>query len=132
MSQAAVGQRSAQSPQWTQTSSSLTITRPVCGSPPDTKIAWVVLVAGTVSRWRSSGSSPLAVMVRQLVGQTSTQASHSMQRLSVNAVCTSQFRQRSTSRMVCSWSKPISTSIDSCLKRSLRSTCFIFARWAVL
>ena len=36
MSHAAVGQRSAQSPQWTQRSSSLTITRPVCGSAAET------------------------------------------------------------------------------------------------
>ena len=36
MSHAAVGQRSAHSPQWTQTSSSFTITRPVCGSAPET------------------------------------------------------------------------------------------------
>ena len=36
MSQAAVGQRSAQRPQWTQRSSSLTITRPVCGSAAET------------------------------------------------------------------------------------------------
>ena len=59
MSQAAVGQRSAHRPQWTQTSSSLTMTRPVCGSPPDTKISCVRLVAGAVSRLRSSASSPL-------------------------------------------------------------------------
>ena len=36
MSQAAVGQRSAHSPQWTQTSSSFTITRFVCGSGAET------------------------------------------------------------------------------------------------
>src|SRR5579872_1806005 len=36
MSQAAVGQRSAQRPQCTQRSSSLTMTRAVCGSGPDT------------------------------------------------------------------------------------------------
>ena len=36
MSHAAVGQRSAHSPQCTQRSSSLTITRPVCGSAAET------------------------------------------------------------------------------------------------
>ena len=41
MSQAAVGQRSAHSPQCTQRSSSLTITRPVCGSAAETYSACV-------------------------------------------------------------------------------------------
>src|SRR5574338_405110 len=45
MSHAPVGQRSAQSPQCRQTSSSLTITRPVL-SAPDTVSAWSARRAG--------------------------------------------------------------------------------------
>ena len=44
MSQAAVGQRSAHKPQCTHTSSSLTMTRPVCGSALDTYSACCGLV----------------------------------------------------------------------------------------
>ena len=50
ISQAAVGQRSAHRPQCTQTSSSLTMTRPVCGSASDTYSGCVALVAGAFSR----------------------------------------------------------------------------------
>src|SRR6185369_1979750 len=70
MSHAAVGQRSAHRPQCTHTFSSFTITRPVCGSAPDTNRSCSVLAATTVSRLRSSSSSPLGAMVRQVVGQT--------------------------------------------------------------
>ena len=52
--------------------------------------------------------SPVKVM--QSTGQMSTQASHSMHRLSVNTVCTSQFRQRCASANASLSSKPSSTS----------------------
>ena len=109
MSQAPVGQRSAHRPQCRQTSSSLTITRPVF-SPPDTYRSCARLSAGAFSRVRRSASSPLAVKVMQSIGQMSTQASHSMQAVSVNTVCTSQFRQRSASLKAVAASKPSSTS----------------------
>ena len=102
MSQAAVGQRSAHSPQCTQTSSSFTITRPVCGSAPDTNSVLLRVDGRRRQPLRRSSSSPLGAMVRQSVGQMSMQASHSMHFASVNTVCTSQLRQRSTSRAVCS------------------------------
>ena len=53
MSQAAVGQRSAHRPQCTQTSSSFTMRRPVCGSGPATK-SGSASVDTSPSRWRSS------------------------------------------------------------------------------
>ena len=109
MSQAPVGQRSAHRPQCRQTSSSLTITRPVF-SPPETYRSCARLSAGAFSRGRRSASSPLAVKLMQSIGQMSTQASHSMQAVSVNTVCTSQFRQRSASLKAVAASKPSSTS----------------------
>ena len=60
MSHAPVGQRSAQRPQCRQTSSSLTMTRPVL-SPSETYRSCVRFSAGAVSRVRRSASSPLAV-----------------------------------------------------------------------
>ena len=69
--------------------------RRVCGSGPDAYRLWPGLSAGTVSRLRSSASSPLGVIVRHCTGQMSMQASHSMHRFAVNTVCTSQLRQRS-------------------------------------
>src|SRR5476651_1727493 len=54
ISQAAVGQRSAHSPQCTQTSSSLTMTRAVCGSAAETYSDCERLAAGAVNRVRSS------------------------------------------------------------------------------
>src|SRR6185503_342339 len=57
MSQACVGQRSAHSPQCKHTSSSLTITRPVCFRPSDTNSDCLGLAAGAVSLVRSAGSS---------------------------------------------------------------------------
>ena len=78
MSQAPVGQRSAQRPQCRQTSSSLTITRPVFS------VAGDVEVLGQVQRRRLQPAcadpppSPLSVKVMQSIGQMSTQASHSM------------------------------------------------------
>src|SRR6202044_3719794 len=65
MSQAAVGQRSAHRPQCTQTSSSLTMTRAVCGSGAETYSACERLVAGAVRWLRNSVSVPFCVMVRQ-------------------------------------------------------------------
>ncbi len=135
MSHAAVGQRSAQRPQWTHTSSSLTISRAVWGSAPEAKMSCFRFFAGALRRVRSSASVPPSLngaMVRQCTGQTSTQASHSMQSRSVKTVCTSQLRQRSTSRTVWSSVKPISTSTWTDLKRSTRSTWLIFWRWAGL
>ena len=80
MSHAAVGQRSAQSPQCRQTFSSFTITRSVCLSAPDTKISCVVIHRRRrEARAQLVIGSPLVVIVRQSTGQTSTQASHSMQ-----------------------------------------------------
>src|SRR5258705_181900 len=93
MSQAPVGQRSAHSPQCRQTSSSLTMTRPVLRSFA-TYRSWVRLTAGACSRVRSSASSPFSVKVMQSIGQMSTQASHSMHSDELKTVCTSQFRQR--------------------------------------
>ena len=123
MSQAAVGQRSAHSPQCTQTSSSLTMTRPVCGSAADTYSACVGFVAGALSRARSSASVPFGAMVRQSTGQMSMQASHSMHSFAANTVCTSQFRQRCTSSAACSAVNPNSTSTLIFLKRSTNPTC---------
>src|SRR5215467_8071673 len=54
MSQAAVGQRSAHKPQCTHRSSSLTMTRPVCGSAAETYSGWARFFAGALRRWRSS------------------------------------------------------------------------------
>ena len=48
-------------------------------------------------RVRSSFSSPSFAIVRQSTGQMSTHASHSMQSLSLNTVCTSQLRHRCVS-----------------------------------
>jgi len=52
-----------------------------------------------------------ALWLRHPRGQTSTHASHSMHSRSTNTVCTSQLRQRSTSRTVCSGVNPSSTSM---------------------
>ena len=113
---ALVGQRSAHSPQCRHTSSSLTITRSVLRRS-ETRIACSSLRAGAVSRRRRSASSPFAVKVMQSVGHTSTHASHSMHRLSVKTVCTSQLRQRIASLKPRSLSKPSSTS----MRRSARA-----------
>ena len=76
-----------------------------------------------LSEARSCASSLVSgTMLRQLTGQTSTQASHSMQALAVKCVWMSQFRQRSTSRAACSGEKPSSTSVSSRRKRSTSST----------
>ena len=56
-----------------------------------------VQAPGALSRRRRSSSGPFAVKVMQSIGQMSTQASHSMQSVSLNTVCTSQFRQRCVS-----------------------------------
>src|SRR5690606_278155 len=93
MSQAPVGQRSAQSPQCRQTSSSLTMMRPV-PSVSETYSGCSGLSAGAVSRCLSSSSPPFAVKLMQSIGQMSTQASHSMHLSRRNTVCTSQLRQR--------------------------------------
>ena len=106
-----------------QRSSSLTITRPVCGKPSDTYRSCSWFSAGADRRVRRSSSSPLFVIVRQLTGQTSIHASHSIQSFSANTVWISQLRQRSTSLIICSTVKPSSTSISSFLKRSFKSTC---------
>ena len=110
MSQAPVGQRSAQRPQCRQTSSSFTITRRVF-SGSDTYRSCAGLRAGAVRRLRRSSSSPLAVKVMQSVGQMSTQASHSMHLSLTNTVCTSQFRQRCVSFHAVAMSNPSSTSV---------------------
>ncbi len=110
MSQAPVGQRSAHRPQCRHTSSSLAMMRPVL-SVAETYSSCVRLVAGALSRARSSGSSPFTVKVMQSIGQMSTQASHSMHLVLMNTVCTSQLRQRSASLNAVARSKPISTSI---------------------
>src|SRR5688572_26849756 len=120
MSQAPVGQRSAQRPQCRQTSSSFTITRPVF-SPPATYRSWVRLSAGALSLVLRSGSSALPVKVMQSIGQMSTQASHSMHSLSVNTVCTSQLRQRWASFHAVATSKPSSTSIFTFFSVALMS-----------
>ncbi len=86
MSQAPVGQRSAQRPQCTHTSSSLSITREVCGNGPDAKMSCVRFLAGALNRFLNSGYSPSLAMVKHRTGHTSTQASHSMHNLSVNTV----------------------------------------------
>ncbi len=64
---------------------------------------------------RGAGEDPIrpqppGVIVRQFTGQTSTHASHSMQRFAVKFVSMSQLRQRCTSRAVCSALNPSSTS----------------------
>ena len=71
-------------------------------------------------------------IVRQESGQMSMQASHSMHLAAVKTVSISQFRQRCTSRAVCSALKPSSTSMLSSSKRRIRSTCCIFWRVAGL
>ena len=80
MSHAAVGQRSAHRPQCTQTSSSFTIRRPVCGSAlgREERLVEVERRRREV-RAQVGFVAPSGVMVRQFTGQTSTQASHSMQ-----------------------------------------------------
>jgi hypothetical protein len=88
--------------------------------------------AGALRRVRSSASSPFAVIVRQSTGQMSMHASHSMQSLVSNTVCTSQLRQRCTSFSICSAVKPSSTSMSSFLKRSFSDTCGMSRRSAGL
>src|SRR5271154_6084177 len=132
MSHAAVGQRSAHRPQCTHTSSSFTMTRPVCGSALETYSACCELVAGAFRRERSCDSLPFGAMVRQSTGQMSMHASHSMHSLVVNTVCTSQFKQRCTSRAACSAVNPSSTSILTFLKRSMSPTCGTRRRSAAL
>ena len=87
MSQAAVGQRSAQRPQCTQRSSSLIITLPVWGSSADTYSGLVQVVrrGGQAAR-ADRPSSPFGAIVRQCTGQMSTQASHSMHSGASNTV----------------------------------------------
>src|SRR6202011_5363062 len=109
MSQAPVGQRSAQRPQCRHTSSSLAMMRPVL-SPFATYRSCVRLRDGAFNRVLRSVSSPSAVKVMQSIGQISTQASHSMQSFGANTVCTSQLRQRCASANACAASKPSSTS----------------------
>ena len=98
MSHAAVGQRSAHSPQCRQTSSSFTITRWSAAARPRRTAPASRFTAGAISR-----GAQLRLLgvgrrcVRQSTGQMSMQASHSMHRLSVKCVCTSQLRQRCTS-----------------------------------
>src|ERR1035437_8083728 len=128
ISHAAVGQRSAQSPQCRQTSSSFTMTRFVWGRAVDTYTSCDGFTAGAESLDRRSVSSPSLVMVRQRTGQTSTHASHSMHRFAVKCVSTSQLRQRATSRAVCSGVNPSSTSTLTAEKRFTSSSCVIFAR----
>src|SRR6266446_1718444 len=96
MSHAPVGQRSAHRPQCRQTSSSLTMMRPVLSTSEAYK-SWDRFPAGAFNRPRNSCSSPLAAKVMQSIGQMSTQASHSMHCGAVNTVCTSQLRQRCAS-----------------------------------
>src|SRR5687767_15937439 len=110
ISHAAVGQRSAHSPQCTQTSSSLTITRAVCCNGAETNNGCLGCSEGAFNRCRKSVSSQLGVMVKQSTGQISMHASHSIHSLASNTVCTSQFRQRCTSAAACSAVKPSSTS----------------------
>ncbi len=86
MSQADVGQRSAHRPQCTQTSSSLTMSRPVCGRGSDAYRACSGLIAGADSLVFSSSSEPSAAIVRHCTGQTSMQASHSMHRGALKTV----------------------------------------------
>ena len=109
MSHAPVGHLSAHRPQCRQTSSSLTITRPVLRLS-ETYRSWVRLSEGAVRRVRRSASSPFGVNVMQSMGQMSTQASHSMQASLVNTVCTSQLRQRCASLNPVFGSNPSSTS----------------------
>src|ERR1051326_3241461 len=73
MSHAPVGHRSAQRPQWRQTSSSLTMIRPVFSEFPMYR-SCVRLIAGALRRVRSSSSSPFSVKVMQSIGQISTEA----------------------------------------------------------
>src|SRR5688572_16829361 len=123
MSQAAVGHRSAHRPQCRQTSSSLTITRAV-GKVSETYKSCVGLSAGTFSLARKSfSSSSFFVNVMQEVGQTSTQASHSMHFDSVKTVCTSQFKQRCASLKPANGSKPNSTSFLRSFKVIDLSAC---------
>ncbi len=124
MSQAAVGQRSAHNPQCTQTSSSLTMTRPVCGSAAETYSAWCRIGGrrlepraqlGLRRRWaRWSGSRPDRCRCRRRTRCTASRA---------KTVCTSQFRQRCTSRAASSAVNPSSTSTLIFLKRSIKPTC---------
>ena len=70
----------------------------------------VLSMAGALSRFRSSSSSPFRVKVMQSIGQISTQASHSMHLASTNTVCASQLRQRCASFHASCGSNPNSTS----------------------
>ena len=79
MSQAPVGQRSAQRPQCRQTSSSLAMMRPVFSDVGDVEVLREVQRRRRRAGARSSASGPLSVKVMQSIGQMSTQASHSMQ-----------------------------------------------------
>ena len=109
ISQAPVGQRSAQSPQCKHTSSSLTMTREDF-SVSETYKSWSSCEVGARNRCRKSGSSPLLVMVRQSIGQISIQASHSIHVSCVKTVWISQFKQRCASLKAVAASKPSSTS----------------------
>src|SRR5258705_14001000 len=109
MSHAPVGQRSAHRPQCRHTSSSFTITRLVFSSP-ETYRSCVAFFAGALRFFLRTSSSALGTKEMQSIGQMSTQASHSMHSLSVNTVCTSQFRQRCASFHAVATSKPSSTS----------------------
>ena len=73
-----VGQRSAQRPQCRQTSSSLTITRPVLQRAGDIEV--LVEVRAPAPSGGCAGRPPRSssVKVMQSIGQMSTQASHSM------------------------------------------------------
>ena len=84
MSQAAVGQRSAHRPQCTQRSSSLTMTRPVCGSARgDVERLRRVRRPARAGACAARPPRRRGVMVRQSTGQMSMQASHSMHSLAV-------------------------------------------------
>lgn len=80
------------------------------GRTSETYKSWVRLFAGAERRVRKSISSPSSTKEMQDVGQMSTHASHSIQRLVVKTVCTSQFKQRWASLNPFSRSKPNSTS----------------------
>ena len=84
------------------------------------KMSCTFFNAGVLRRDRSSTSGPFSVMVRQLTGQISMQASHSIQRFALNTVCISQFRQRSASLAACWASNPSSTSfLETFLQRHM-------------
>src|SRR5688572_19133227 len=120
MSHAPVGQRSAHRPQCRHTSSSFTITLFVFNSS-ETYRSWVTFNAGALRLFLNSFSSALGVKVMQSIGQMSTQASHSMHRLPLNTVCTSQLRQRCASFQAVATSKPSSTSIFTFLSVAFTS-----------